>query len=811
MVVDGECEDTSDSWTNGDRETCSDYDQYWYCTADGDTGPGWNPEWGDMATFPSSDPAEPGTAVEVCCVCGGGHRTGTRPPLPPTTPPSPANVLNMYCMRVATRTTVLVDVQPALCSDLAAHDPSFCEAASDNTIRAMCSRTCCTLHPNPPTVAPTCSALPADVVDTLRGDFCQGYVTRGLCSRQTVLDVCRRSCGGCDDDGQGTRAGHVTTPAPMASQGLQTTTAPRMTTQEIRTAPGDVYLDSSSSNGDDSGTSTSVYVAIALISCLIVVMIGVECRRNAKNAKASPRKILAPHKLKPKPKPKPKPKRDSYDGYNDALSDVTSDQGKLSHGPRGHLVEDDWEALPSVVSPVSPLAWRPYAASPHGSVRSSNSPRPVFLPQHEYVSPPVDLHRHTDIDLYSHVEPSVVDTQLGSPDHSYFQQQQAQLTALSRQVQSLFGSGAQISQTHTEGFSGHRVPPDYASIEARARSDGRHDETFIHQSQHMKVQPMHGQHQQQYPRVQHGITDWRVAAHSSAPEYLAVASSPGPPQSHRDHRLPLPTPSMSSTSTGYYPTPQSTKTKTTQLVQSPDPCRRPVLARSVASSSSASTMSEVDPSWPGRSQSPLTMNAHLTAQVRLQELRDRTRDREVNFQHRHHTLESTTDGDDDQEGWGAHVAQRDARMATILTAHGRAQSDNQSAQGPNMIGQRRLSSPLTNPAASDDHQNYSAGIADAGMYRQSEFQEPRFVVAAAGARQAKEVMARLRHDAAVPSDHDTRSIALGSELDALTDPKNNMHSPTSPMYDNRNSFKPGYTAVGGTELSPTVAPYGEDF
>lgn len=180
------------------------------------------------------------------------------------------------------------------------------------------------------------------------------------------------------------------------------------------------------------------------------------------------------------------------------------------------------------------------------------------------------------------------------------------------------------------------------------------------------------------------------------------------------------------------------------------------------------------------------MNAHLHAQLQHEALRGGTQDREVNFQQRNHTLESTTDGDDEQQ-WGAQLAQRDARMMTMLTMHERGQDGNQSVQSPNMIGRRRLSSPLASKQADDNQNNYSnADIT------QTEFHESHFLVAAAGAMQAEEGVAHLRHDAA----------ALTSSTD--------IHSPTSPMYDNRSTFEPGYTAIGGSPLSPTMAPHGED-
>ena len=184
------------------------------------------------------------------------------------------------------------------------------------------------------------------------------------------------------------------------------------------------------------------------------------------------------------------------------------------------------------------------------------------------------------------------------------------------------------------------------------------------------------------------------------------------------------------------------------------------------------------------------MDAHLHAQLQHQTICGRTQDREVNFQQRTHTLESTTDGDDDQQAqlqwWEARLAQNDARMTTALAAkHGRGQGGNQIVQSPNMIGRRRLSSPLANQA--EDNQNSSNADIN-----QTEFQESYFLFAAAGAMQANEGVSHLGYDA----------VGLTSSTD--------MHSPTSPMYDNRNSFEPGYTAVGGSPLSPTMAPHGEE-
>ena len=62
------CADKPSGWKGTEGSTCADYGAKQWCTADGGYGSGWKDEWGkfeDMATNGKS-------ALQVCCVCGGG-------------------------------------------------------------------------------------------------------------------------------------------------------------------------------------------------------------------------------------------------------------------------------------------------------------------------------------------------------------------------------------------------------------------------------------------------------------------------------------------------------------------------------------------------------------------------------------------------------------------------------------------------------------------------------------------------------------------------------------------------------------------
>jgi len=64
----GNCQDSPPGWADSDGDGCVKYGQDHWCTPDGKQGVGWDKEWGTFEAFKYQDH----TAVEACCVCGGG-------------------------------------------------------------------------------------------------------------------------------------------------------------------------------------------------------------------------------------------------------------------------------------------------------------------------------------------------------------------------------------------------------------------------------------------------------------------------------------------------------------------------------------------------------------------------------------------------------------------------------------------------------------------------------------------------------------------------------------------------------------------
>lgn len=83
-----QCIDNPISWTSLNGATCVDYQLRSWCTSSGDYGAGW----GEFGTFGDWADLETGiTALDACCVCGGGLLDGATPPTPvPTPAPTPA-------------------------------------------------------------------------------------------------------------------------------------------------------------------------------------------------------------------------------------------------------------------------------------------------------------------------------------------------------------------------------------------------------------------------------------------------------------------------------------------------------------------------------------------------------------------------------------------------------------------------------------------------------------------------------------------------------------------------------------------------
>ena len=67
------CLDYPTNWLSTDSETCAQYREGAFCNGDGTPGPGWNEAWGNISSFASLDGR---SAIDVCCVCGGGRDRG---------------------------------------------------------------------------------------------------------------------------------------------------------------------------------------------------------------------------------------------------------------------------------------------------------------------------------------------------------------------------------------------------------------------------------------------------------------------------------------------------------------------------------------------------------------------------------------------------------------------------------------------------------------------------------------------------------------------------------------------------------------
>lgn len=70
-------------WKDFVGDQCEDYEQYSYCTPDGGYGSGWIKNWGEFSDYERFGYS----AVEACCVCGGG--LGDLPSTTPTRGPPP--------------------------------------------------------------------------------------------------------------------------------------------------------------------------------------------------------------------------------------------------------------------------------------------------------------------------------------------------------------------------------------------------------------------------------------------------------------------------------------------------------------------------------------------------------------------------------------------------------------------------------------------------------------------------------------------------------------------------------------------------
>jgi len=80
---DDRCAD-AEGWTDKDGDGCSQYSEYFLCTAAGQPGFGWHEEWGTLSDFKAGGKS----AVEACCACGGGSK-GTYNGTQYTPPPDP--------------------------------------------------------------------------------------------------------------------------------------------------------------------------------------------------------------------------------------------------------------------------------------------------------------------------------------------------------------------------------------------------------------------------------------------------------------------------------------------------------------------------------------------------------------------------------------------------------------------------------------------------------------------------------------------------------------------------------------------------
>mmetsp|Transcript_15805 Transcript_15805/g.45048 ORF Transcript_15805/g.45048 Transcript_15805/m.45048 type:complete len:751 (-) Transcript_15805:83-2335(-) len=177
-----------DVWEDEDGDTCEDYAFSQYCTTDGKPGKGWNEEWGGLAAFASNGRS----AIQACCVCGGGVRGGhdaptQAPGAAAAAQPSgePADVHMRYTMvGCRCKTSWTMDDLPS-CSHSCCNpdDDDFglwcmvededCEEADWGYCRSE----------QDPDAFKTCQNSPPNWVDS-EGDSCLTYVAEGWCTTQ---------------------------------------------------------------------------------------------------------------------------------------------------------------------------------------------------------------------------------------------------------------------------------------------------------------------------------------------------------------------------------------------------------------------------------------------------------------------------------------------------------------------------------------------------------------------------------------------------------------------------------------------------
>jgi len=61
------------NWRTREGDSCSDFEQYNYCTPNGRTGNGWRSQWGSITSGKYRD-RNGYTCFQACCACGGGSR-----------------------------------------------------------------------------------------------------------------------------------------------------------------------------------------------------------------------------------------------------------------------------------------------------------------------------------------------------------------------------------------------------------------------------------------------------------------------------------------------------------------------------------------------------------------------------------------------------------------------------------------------------------------------------------------------------------------------------------------------------------------
>jgi hypothetical protein len=70
------CKNSPKGWKDDKGNDCEDYAEGEFCTRHGGYGDAWLDEWG---TFEDVASADNKSALQVCCVCGGGFREGSAP------------------------------------------------------------------------------------------------------------------------------------------------------------------------------------------------------------------------------------------------------------------------------------------------------------------------------------------------------------------------------------------------------------------------------------------------------------------------------------------------------------------------------------------------------------------------------------------------------------------------------------------------------------------------------------------------------------------------------------------------------------